>query len=199
MLCRNNTDFLPVAYVLGLQPGIPLEVPIVVVAEDSVTSLRYYLQITRAQPADNDTSDLAGMCQLSQMVYPHSHAESADHGQLCGLRCLLHTRNLRSAAISHNPSLFCRAPVWTRGCSRESPDRAVGVDDLIDIQRRQRGGAPAAVAHGDDRARSALVINPIFIAFLSAARVSWQQRQGLGMMACAWAVMVPPPPPPPAL
>ena len=60
MLRRNNTDFLPVAYVLGLQPGIPVEVPIVVVAEDSVTSLRYYLQITRGQPADNDTTDLAG-------------------------------------------------------------------------------------------------------------------------------------------
>lgn len=41
--CRNNTEFLPAALVIGLQPGMPLVVPIVVVAEDGVTSQRYYV------------------------------------------------------------------------------------------------------------------------------------------------------------
>lgn len=43
MLCRNNTGFLPAALVLGLQPGVPLIIPIVVVAEDGVTSQRYFV------------------------------------------------------------------------------------------------------------------------------------------------------------
>lgn len=37
---RENSDFLPVAYIVGLQPGIAVQVPIVVVAEDGVTSNR---------------------------------------------------------------------------------------------------------------------------------------------------------------
>lgn len=41
--CRNNTEFLPAALVIGLQPGVPLLIPIVVVAEDGVTSQRYYV------------------------------------------------------------------------------------------------------------------------------------------------------------
>ncbi len=43
MLCRNNTGFLPAALVLGLQPGVPLIIPILVVAEDGVTSQRYFV------------------------------------------------------------------------------------------------------------------------------------------------------------
>ena len=43
ILCRNNTGFLPAALVLGLQPGVPLIIPIVVVAEDGVTSQRYFV------------------------------------------------------------------------------------------------------------------------------------------------------------
>lgn len=43
MVCRNNTGFLPAALVLGLQPGVPLIIPIVVVAEDGVTSQRYFV------------------------------------------------------------------------------------------------------------------------------------------------------------
>lgn len=42
-MCRNNTGFLPAALVLGLQPGVPLIIPIVVVAEDGVTSQRYFV------------------------------------------------------------------------------------------------------------------------------------------------------------
>lgn len=41
--CRNNTEFLPAALILGLQPGVPLVIPIVVVAEDGVTSQRYFV------------------------------------------------------------------------------------------------------------------------------------------------------------
>ena len=48
LLHRASADFLPVAFVLGLAPGRATEVPIVIVAEDGVTSLRYYLNIFRA-------------------------------------------------------------------------------------------------------------------------------------------------------
>ena len=51
--CRAQADFLPVALVLGLSPGVPVEVPIVVIAEDGVTSLRYFLYIVRDQPPAN--------------------------------------------------------------------------------------------------------------------------------------------------
>ena len=50
LLHRASADFLPVAFVLGLAPGRATEVPIVIVAEDGVTSLRYYLNIFRALP-----------------------------------------------------------------------------------------------------------------------------------------------------
>ena len=40
---RNNTEFLPAALIIGLQPAVPLDIPIVVVAEDGVTSQRYYV------------------------------------------------------------------------------------------------------------------------------------------------------------
>ena len=40
---RNNTEFLPAALIIGLQPAVPLSIPIVVVAEDGVTSQRYYV------------------------------------------------------------------------------------------------------------------------------------------------------------
>ena len=43
------------AFVLGLAPGKATEVPIVIVAEDGVTSLRYYLNIFRAEPPKNST------------------------------------------------------------------------------------------------------------------------------------------------
>lgn len=64
-LCRANTDFLPIAYIAGLQPGIPVTVPIVIVAEDGVTSLTYSVQILRDVPEGNETSDAADV--LSQL------------------------------------------------------------------------------------------------------------------------------------
>ena len=49
---RDHMDFLPVAVILGLAMDAPVEVPIVVVAEDGVTSLQYSVLITRsAEPA----------------------------------------------------------------------------------------------------------------------------------------------------
>ncbi|CAL8464733.1 g4268 [Coccomyxa elongata] len=53
---RAQADFLPVALVLGLSPGVPVEVPIVVIAEDGVTSLRYFLHIVRNMPPANATA-----------------------------------------------------------------------------------------------------------------------------------------------
>ena len=40
-MCRDNSDFWPVAVVVGLLPGKALAVPIVVTAEDGITSLSY--------------------------------------------------------------------------------------------------------------------------------------------------------------
>lgn len=59
MFCRAKADFLPVALVLGLVPGVPVEVPIVVVAEDGVTSLRYFLNIMRGRPPIDATAAAA--------------------------------------------------------------------------------------------------------------------------------------------
>jgi hypothetical protein len=73
-MCRAQADFLPVALVLGLVPGQPVEVPIVIVAEDGVTSLRYYLRIVRdAAPATN-TSAVAAAPGSSG-----SHVRRQDH------------------------------------------------------------------------------------------------------------------------
>jgi hypothetical protein len=57
LLYRASADFLPVAFVLGLAPGRVTKVPIVVVAEDGVTSLRYYLNIFRAAPRAGSGQD----------------------------------------------------------------------------------------------------------------------------------------------
>ena len=47
------------AFVLGLAPGRATEVPIVVVAEDGVTSLRYFLSIFRAPARRNSSRQAA--------------------------------------------------------------------------------------------------------------------------------------------
>ena len=47
------------AFVLGLAPGKATEVPIVVVAEDGVTSLRYFLSIFRAPGRRNSSRQAA--------------------------------------------------------------------------------------------------------------------------------------------
>ena len=49
--CRQNTNFLPAAVILGLEPGVPINVPIVVTAEDGVTSLRYYISLVQSPGA----------------------------------------------------------------------------------------------------------------------------------------------------
>ena len=48
------------AFVLGLAPGKTTEVPIVIVAEDGVTSLRYYLNIFRADAPQHSTGGSSG-------------------------------------------------------------------------------------------------------------------------------------------
>ena len=53
------------AFVLGLAPGKATEVPIVIVAEDGVTSLRYYLNIFRAELSKNSTG--RGGSQLMEL------------------------------------------------------------------------------------------------------------------------------------
>jgi hypothetical protein len=45
---RAPGAFLPAAYVLGMQPGVPVAVDVVVVAEDSATSARYPVELRRA-------------------------------------------------------------------------------------------------------------------------------------------------------
>jgi hypothetical protein len=99
--CRQDTDFLPVALILGLVPGVPLEVPIVVVAEDGVTSLRYYVNVIRAPgPAtanislvDDSGSGAAGLVLGSG---------DADEAEALGLPQKVMTQR-RSAALVPPP------------------------------------------------------------------------------------------------
>ena len=64
------------AYIAGLQPGIPVTLPIMVVAEDDVTSLSYYVQILREVGADNSSGDasdvLSGLLGDSPASSPSS-------------------------------------------------------------------------------------------------------------------------------
>ncbi|KAK9813648.1 hypothetical protein WJX73_001491 [Symbiochloris irregularis] len=53
---RDNNDFLPLAVILGLSPGEPLVVPIVVLAEDGVTSSVYHVSVLRAVPPEGTVS-----------------------------------------------------------------------------------------------------------------------------------------------
>ncbi len=53
------------AFVLGLAPGRATEVPIVVVAEDGVTSLRYFLSIFRAPGRADSTRQAAPEPEVS--------------------------------------------------------------------------------------------------------------------------------------
>ena len=140
MLGRNNTDFLPVAYVLGLQPGIPLEVPIVVVAEDSVTSLRYYLQITRGQPADNDndTSDLAGMSNVPNGLCSESTSHKHRHSG-CAACCVSGSSGWQqSHTISH-----CSAGLLSgQGAAPGSPQTALSGSTITSTGSAGSEGAP---------------------------------------------------------
>ena len=54
--CRSNAGFLPAAYIVGLQPGLPVSVPILVVAEDGVTSNRYFVSLYRDLPKNTSNS-----------------------------------------------------------------------------------------------------------------------------------------------
>ncbi len=80
-ICRDNTDFLPVAYVAGLQPGIPVTLPITVVAEDGVTSLSYYVQIQREVAPDSSSGNasdlLSGLLGDSPASSPSSGLDSS--------------------------------------------------------------------------------------------------------------------------
>ena len=52
------------AYIAGLQPGIAVTVPIVVVAEDGVTSSHYYLQVLRGELPTDDSSNSSELLNL---------------------------------------------------------------------------------------------------------------------------------------
>ena len=69
LACRASADFLPIAFVLGLAPGKATEVPIVIVAEDGVTSLRYYLNIFRADAPKNTTGSGSSSWNLGSSAY----------------------------------------------------------------------------------------------------------------------------------
>lgn len=69
------------AYIAGLQPGVPVTLPITVVAEDGVTSLSYYVQILREVGADNSSGDasnvLSGLLGDSPASSPSSSLDSS--------------------------------------------------------------------------------------------------------------------------
>ena len=58
------------AFVLGLAPGRATEVPIVVVAEDGVTSLRYFLSIFRAPGRRNSSRQAASGPEVFKPIVP---------------------------------------------------------------------------------------------------------------------------------
>lgn len=66
--CRAQADFLPIALVLGLSPGVPVEVPVVIIAEDGVTSLRYFLYIMRSLPPINATSPSSSVNGIGSLL-----------------------------------------------------------------------------------------------------------------------------------
>ncbi len=99
--CRQNTDFLPAAVILGLEPGVPVNIPIVVTAEDGVTSLRYYVSLVQspgAQQCNLGTGVMlspgAQQCKLViGMMFP-GDTSWVDKPGLCGVdgcKQLLHT------------------------------------------------------------------------------------------------------------
>ncbi|DBA75632.1 TPA: hypothetical protein ACH3X2_009068 [Trebouxia sp. C0005] len=84
---RNNTGFLPAALVLGLQPGVPLIIPIVVVAEDGVTSQRYFVSVTRntteaSAPGSAAAEEAAPLGDFEQLVVeqPDDNSTQIDPG-----------------------------------------------------------------------------------------------------------------------
>lgn len=70
--CRNNSNFLPAAFVLGLQPGVPLTIPVTVVAEDDVTSQRYFISGT-PQLHPIYTSPVPHLYRTYTPSIPHLH------------------------------------------------------------------------------------------------------------------------------
>ncbi|KAL0046818.1 hypothetical protein WJX82_010658 [Trebouxia sp. C0006] len=84
---RNNTGFLPAALVLGLQPGVPLIIPIVVVAEDGVTSQRYFVSVTRntteaSAPGSAAAEEAAPLGDFGELVVeqPDDNSTQIDPG-----------------------------------------------------------------------------------------------------------------------
>ena len=69
------------AYIAGLQPGVPVILPITVVAEDGVTSLSYYVQILREVGGDNSSGDasnvLSGLLGDSPASSPSSSLDGS--------------------------------------------------------------------------------------------------------------------------
>lgn len=73
--CRNSSSFLPAALVLGLQPGLPVTIPVTVVAEDDVTSQRYYV----VGMAPRHTLLVLTCCVPGQFLLLH---EQCQHGMV---------------------------------------------------------------------------------------------------------------------
>ena len=48
----GDSSLLPSAFIMGMQPGVPMQLAVVVVAEDGVTSARYPITITRLPAAE---------------------------------------------------------------------------------------------------------------------------------------------------
>jgi hypothetical protein len=63
---QENLAFLPAVYLLGLQPEVDVEVNVVVVAEDSVTSARYSMQLRREVGGCQNGVAKAGAIELAR-------------------------------------------------------------------------------------------------------------------------------------
>ena len=54
--CRTNATFLPAAFVMGMQPRLEVDVEVVVIAEDGVTSARYPVKLSRKAAAQDEVA-----------------------------------------------------------------------------------------------------------------------------------------------
>ena len=56
----SSSGELPAAFIMGMQPGVAVEIDVVVIAEDGVTSTHYPVTITREMGETNGTGDRGG-------------------------------------------------------------------------------------------------------------------------------------------
>ena len=66
----TSSTQLPAAFIMGMQPGLAVDVEVIVVAEDGVTSARYPVSISRALSVDNSNVTYYGATTATHPGWP---------------------------------------------------------------------------------------------------------------------------------